>query len=408
MILSELICKKGVPKVWCDSHNEGQTSFAVWDFDEEIILTNSGCFLNGELIPGNPVSLLQNCVNKWKKESDGISAVGFFSYDFKKFLNPHIHFNEYENDIPFFWFGKPKKVFTIDKDNFIDSEHVLIESGEDSISFESYHDKLAEIKYQLAEGNVYQINFTYPKIFSTFCDPFNLYLNLRKTAQPQFGWFYNLEDFQILSFSPERFFRVSGQNIYTYPIKGTRHRSIDLVRDEQLAEELFQSEKDRAEHLMIVDLLRNDLGKVCNFGSVKVKDLYKVESYETVHHMVTEIKGALNNAVKEMDIISALFPGGSITGTPKERAMQIIDSLENYSRGIYTGSIGYITADGEMDFNIAIRTMTIQYQKATYPVGGGIVWDSIPEEEWQETILKAKILENVFDKTKNKPELVDV
>ena len=144
---------------------------------------------------------------------------------------------------------------------------------------------------------------------------------------------------------------------------------------------------------MIVDLLRNDLGKICEFGTVKTKNLYDVQTYETVHHMVTEVCGELNSKVNFIEIIKALFPGGSITGAPKESAMKIIDSIENYSRGIYTGAMGYIKKNGDMDFNIAIRTLTVDNDTIEYPVGGGIVWDSKSEEEWIETKTKSKILE---------------
>ena len=397
MIIEELIINKGNPKAWFDPQDKNQSSFGVWDFDEKIVFTSSGCYLNDLRISGDPINALQNCINRWKKESDFISAVGFFSYDFKKFLYSHIQFKQtIEDNIPYFWFGKPKEVYQIENKNIYSPENIGIKPKEETISYDIFKTQIGRIKFHLAKGDVYQINYTYPQIFNSEVNPFDLYLKLRQSAQPQFGWFLDLEIFQILSFSPERFFRVSDGNIYSYPIKGTRPRSVDIDRDEQLAEELFHSEKDRAEHLMIVDLLRNDLGKVCNFGSIKVNDLYKVESYETVHHLVTEITGNLKYNIQEMDIINALFPGGSITGAPKERAMQIIDSLENYSRGIYTGSIGYITSSGKMDFNIAIRTLTIQGRTATYPVGGGIVWDSIPEEEWKETNTKSEILKNVL------------
>jgi anthranilate/para-aminobenzoate synthase component I len=168
----------------------------------------------------------------------------------------------------------------------------------------------------------------------------------------------------------------------------------------RLAGELHKSEKDRAEHLMIVDLLRNDIGKICNYGSVNVEDLYKIYSFETVHQMVSRVYGTLQNSISETDIIKALFPGGSITGAPKERSMEIIDTLEGYQRGIYTGSLGYIKNNGDMDFNIAIRTMTVQNGSGTYPVGGGIVWDSDSLEEWQEAHQKSEILSSFIYKHK--------
>ncbi len=407
MNINKLIQKKGQPIAWCDSHNNKMDSFAIWNFEEEIFLTDSGCYINGDRVDGNPMSILQSCLNDWKRQSENIAAVGFLSYDFKKFLYPHLQFKESKSTVPYYWFGRPREIFHVEPNKIINSIDSYLHPKMDSISFESYNVDLNKIKYHLSAGDVYQINYTYPKLFELDGDPLGLYVKLRQYAQPQFGWYLNLDDFQILSFSPERFFNVHNNKIQTYPIKGTRHRSMDIVRDEQLAGELYNSKKDRAEHLMIVDLLRNDLGKVCEFGTVNVNSLYNIESFETVHHMITEIEGNLKNEIQEMDIISALFPGGSITGAPKERAMQIIDSLEYYSRNLYTGSIGFITSTGEMDFNIAIRTMTIQNQHAVYPVGGGIVWDSVPKDEWNETNIKARILKNVLNGILNKRDLIN-
>ena len=217
---------------------------------------------------------------------------------------------------------------------------------------------------------------------------------MREMARPHYGMYLNQKDFQILSFSPEQFFRTKNRKIESFPMKGTRPRSNDLIMDERLASELFQSVKDRAEHLMIVDLIRNDLGKICDYDSVKVDNLYGIQSFETVHQMVSQVYGQLQNSITESDIIRALFPGGSITGAPKEKSMEIIDTLEGYQRGIYTGCLGYIQPNGDMDFNIAIRTMTIQNEKAVYPVGGGIVWDSDSLEEWQEAQQKGAILKS--------------
>ena len=180
------------------------------------------------------------------------------------------------------------------------------------------------------------------------------------------------------------------------PMKGTRPRSIKPKKDQKLKIELKNSIKDRAEHLMIVDLLRNDIGKIAIPGSVTVDDMFKIKSYKTVHQMISSIKGSLDNSIEEKDIICALFPGGSITGAPKESAMKIIDNLENYSRDVYTGSIGYIKPNGDLNFNVAIRTMTIKQHVAKYPVGGGIVWDSNPKQEWQEAQLKSEILNPII------------
>jgi para-aminobenzoate synthetase component 1 len=195
---------------------------------------------------------------------------------------------------------------------------------------------------------------------------------------------------QILSSSPERFFETDGQIIRTRPIKGTRPRGETPELDRALLRELSESEKDRAELTMIVDLLRNDLGRVCRLGSVRVEKLCEPETYENVFHQVATIRGELSEKIGAEDILRAVFPGGSITGAPKIRAMEIIEELEPVKRGMYTGSLGYLGFDGRMDLNIAIRTLVCFENRFYYQVGGGIVWDSDPDEEYDETLHKGR------------------
>ena len=180
-------------------------------------------------------------------------------------------------------------------------------------------------------------------------------------------------------------------------MKGTMNRSNNLKIDNELKLKLKNSKKNKAEHLMIVDLMRNDIGKIAENESVKVDQLYEVKSYKTVHQMISKVKGKVKQSIQEIDIIKALFPGGSVTGAPKESAMKIIDSLENYSRDIYTGSLGYIKSNGDMKFNIAIRTLCFDNDIASYGIGGGIVWDSESKSEWLEAHLKSKILSSILN-----------
>ena len=224
----------------------------------------------------------------------------------------------------------------------------------------------------------------------------NLYNTLRLSSKPEEGFFLNTPQFDILSFSPESFLKVENNIIETAPIKGTRPSSKNQFKDKQLKHDLKNSIKDKAEHLMIVDLLRNDLGKVCDIGSIKVDQLYDIKTFKTIHHMITKISGKLRNRVTEFDIFKALFPGGSITGAPKESAMKIIDMLEPNPRKIYTGSFGYITPNDSMYFNICIRTLLRLNNQYEYGTGGGIVWDSIAEDEWKEAQQKSKILEPIL------------
>tara|TARA_B100001750_G_C15341144_1_gene512321 strand:- start:106 stop:918 length:813 start_codon:yes stop_codon:yes gene_type:complete len=262
----------------------------------------------------------------------------------------------------------------------------------DILNKNSYKNKISLIKNELEEGNAYQINFTMTKKYKTISNPFDIYFELRNYAKPKFGYYFNMKDFEILSFSPECFFHKEKNEIFSYPMKGTRPRSKEKKLDYKLKQELKKSIKDKAEHLMIVDLIRNDIGKITKYGSVQVKKMYKIESYETVHQMISCVYGTLKDNIKESNIIEALFPGGSITGAPKESAMKIIDKLENYSRNIYTGSMGYIKSNGDMNFNMPIRTMNVKNNEAIYPVGGGIVWDSNFKDEWEEAQIKSKIL----------------
>ena len=195
----------------------------------------------------------------------------------------------------------------------------------------------------------------------------------------------------------ERFIRIAKNGkIETRPIKGTRPRSKDPDTDQKLANELLNSEKDKAELTMIVDLERNDLGRICNFGSVKVNDFMSLEKYPTVWHLVSTITGQTEESLLPSQILRALFPGGSITGAPKIRAMEIIEEMEPYKRGIYTGSIGYLGFDGAWDLNIVIRTIILKDGKAYVHVGGGIVAESDPKSEYAETITKAKALFEVL------------
>jgi len=403
--LYQLIEEYGPPDCLIDHWDPSSNRFAVWGFEEEFIITNNGrCVLNGNRIDEPPLDAWQGALNSWKAYGGEMSAVGYVSYDMKNLLYTHIPFKNPNTSLPLLWFGKPKHVeaYKITENGQYPAPILYLEK--DIPLPTEYETAICKIKTYLMNGDSYQINFTQPKQFRLTANPIDIYISMRDTIHPHYGMYLKIDKLNILSFSPERFIRTYGRGIESFPMKGTRPRSTDLVIDERLAGELYQSEKDRAEHLMIVDLLRNDFGKICDFGSVNVDDLYKIYSFETVHQMVSRVYGTLHNSINETDIIKALFPGGSITGAPKEKSMKIIDSLEGYQRGIYTGSLGYINNNGDMDFNIAIRTMTIQGDRGTYPVGGGIVWDSVPLDEWQEAQQKSEI----FAPYKYKPAIEQV
>ena len=397
--LTTYIAQFGIPNAVIDFNGNDGLIAGIWGFDEIIEYKQNQVFLNGHTVVGNPIDILQDTVINWSKSNNEISVVGYIGYDFKNTLFPHIKFKNTTKNIPEFWFCKPSIVKIVDDFSQIESSDLIsLSKKSDIISKEEYFKSIDKIKHHLEYGDVYQINKTYPLQFKLEGQPFDLYAQMNWKIKPRRGFYLNIGEKQFLSFSPEEFIKVKGNRISTYPMKGTRPEGKNEIERRQNIKELSQSVKDKAEHLMIVDLLRNDLGKVCKFGSVKTKNLYGIQTYETVHHMVTEVFGKLKNNTNFVEIIKAMFPGGSITGAPKEKAMNIIDEIENYNRGIYTGAMGYLKPNGDMDFNIAIRTMTVENNLVEYPVGGGIVWDSNPEEEWEETKTKAKILDFVLNK----------
>lgn len=261
-----------------------------------------------------------------------------------------------------------------------------------NLSYAEYLAAFDRIKRYIREGDCYQVNLAQRFSAQAEGDPWLAYQELRRINPAPYGAYLGLPFAQILSASPERFLRVAQREVETKPIKGTRPRSPVIEADSVLARDLASSEKDQAENLMIVDLLRNDLGKCCVPGSVKVPRLFQVESFATVHHLVSTVTGQLNAHSRAIDLLRACFPGGSITGAPKLRAMEIIEALEPERRGVYCGSIGYVGFDGDMDINIAIRTLTVTHGTATVAAGGGIVSDSVGEQEYQESFDKASAM----------------
>lgn len=244
----------------------------------------------------------------------------------------------------------------------------------------------------LHDGDCYQVNLAQRYAARASGDALQAYLELRRLSPAPYSAYLNLPQAQILSASPECFLQVREGAVETRPIKGTRPRMDDALRDAQVAQELQHSSKDRAENLMIVDLLRNDLSKSCTPGSVQVPRLFKVESYAQVHHLVSTVSGQLAEGQDALSLLRNCFPGGSITGAPKLRAMQIIEQLEPQRRGVYCGAIGYIGYDSNMDSNIAIRTLVYADGVIRFWVGGGIVADSVATAEYQETLDKARAM----------------
>lgn len=258
----------------------------------------------------------------------------------------------------------------------------------------AYASAFQQVKDYIRAGDCYQINLAQRFAVDVAGDACEAYDHFRQLSRAPFMAYLQVDDgagkpLAVLSMSPERFLQVIDRKVETRPIKGTRPRHQDATADAQAAEELAHSIKDRAENLMIVDLLRNDIGKVCEVGSVKVDALFKLQRFTNVHHLVSIVRGLLAPKYHALDLLRGCFPGGSITGAPKLRAMEIIEELEPHRRGIYCGSIGYIGFDGSMDTNIAIRTAVICNERMTFFAGGGVVADSDCAREYQETFDKA-------------------
>jgi para-aminobenzoate synthetase component 1 len=257
---------------------------------------------------------------------------------------------------------------------------------------EGYMQAVNRVREYIAAGDVFQVNLSQRFETELTVTPYELYRRLRQINPAPFSGYLNFDGITIVSASPERFLRVDGDWVETRPIKGTRPRGENPIEDAMLAQELLNSAKDRAENVMIVDLERNDLGRVCQYGTVKVTELAVLETFPTVFHLTSTIIGKLCPEKDRVDLLKATFPGGSITGAPKVRAMEIIDELEPTRRSVYTGAIGYLGFSRNLDLNIVIRTFIIKGNKAYFQVGGGIIYDSNAEAEYQETLDKAKAL----------------
>lgn len=325
-----------------------------------------------------------------------------FGYHFEEvFSNLNVHFN-----YPIAWFGVYEKPiifnhltgksencsFAGDFEKGVLFDKFTLENFGLSIPELEYVQKIEKIKDYIAKGDVYQINFTGKYKFKFSGSAIALYDSLKKKQNVSYSAFIGTEDLMILSLSPELFLRLEEDMITTKPMKGTARRGKTLDEDEVSKEALRGDEKNRAENLMIVDLLRNDMGRISRFGSVHVSELFSVEKYQTLFQMTSTVEGRIPKNVNYYELFKAIFPGGSVTGAPKIRAMKIINELEGEPRGIYTGAIGFISPERKAVFNIAIRTVVIQGERGEMGTGGGIVWDSDPEAEYEECKLKANFL----------------
>jgi len=277
------------------------------------------------------------------------------------------------------------------------AEPISLGPWEWNLSKEEFADAVERVRAYIACGDVYQVNLSRRARCTFSGNGLGLYIALRAGNPAPYSAYLSTGDFEFISTSPEQFLRKQGRQLVTRPIKGTRPRSGDAEADRLSEQDLRASLKDRAELLMIVDLERNDLGRVAEFGSVRVENLYQLEHYKSVIHQTAQVKAKLAEGQDIYGALAALFPGGSITGAPKVRAMEIIEELEPTRRGAYCGSVGYIGFNEDAEFNIAIRSLHLKDGWLDYQVGGGIVWDSEAESEYRETVDKGRAICETLD-----------
>lgn len=389
----------------------------------------------------NPLSLVQNLLNKFMPRDQVATcqetslpfmagALGLFGYDLgKRFEHlPNKNANEYSTPdmalgiyawsiikdniteqfylcaIDLYPHPSIKDILQIVKSNNSQPSFSLTSDWQANMSQQQYTQKLSCISSYLRAGDCYQINLAQRFSAQYTGDEWQAYQRLRTANHAPFSAFIRLTNSVVMSISPERFLLVNDTKVQTKPIKGTRPRSNDAKQDQHQITSLLNAEKDRAENLMIVDLLRNDLSKHCQSGSVEVPELFKLETFAAVHHLVSTVVGKLKPSSSPLDLLQGAFPGGSITGAPKIRAMQIINELEPNNRNIYCGSIGYLGVFGDMDTNICIRTLLCEQSNNQQTMhcwaGGGIVLDSNAKDEYQESLDKvSKILPILSKKT---------
>jgi para-aminobenzoate synthetase component I len=371
----------------------------------------------------NPIKELKKIIQarKVKRRKDMplfySGGIGYFSYDIVHFFEklprtakddlklPDIYLI-FPKDIIFF--DHKKRIMKIICKNKSDLQSIIKKlQKKDKISinhkpkkirfksnftFNEYKKTVNKCKEYVRAGDSFQIKISQRFEYEIKETPFEIYKRLKKINPSPYAAFLNFEDCKLVSCSPEHLVKIENDEVETRPIGGTYPRSKNPDEDRKFAKKFMKDKKERAEHMMLIDLERNDLGKVCDYGTIRVSEMMTIEKYSHLMHIVTNIKGRLHKSKDVFDVLRAMFPGGTITGCPKIRTMEIIDEIEPVTRGPYTGSIGFINFSNEMDLNIIIRTLIIQGNKGYIQVGGGIVADSNPKKEHQETINKAKAL----------------
>ncbi|MBF0484155.1 MAG: aminodeoxychorismate synthase component I [Candidatus Omnitrophica bacterium] len=357
---------------------------------------NSYLFANPvEILTAYTTSEVKLIFEKIDQLSNKFWIAGFISYETLYAFHPKIKHKKI-SATPLLWLGvfkTPKKYNPNITTNLLNSTKFELSND---ISFNEYNRTFSKIKKYLFNGYTYQVNYTFDCILKTNLNGLTLYQHLRQKQPTAYCAYIDTGKNQIMSFSPELFFRRENRIITAKPMKGTISRGRSFADDKQAKNILTNDIKNRAENLMIVDLLRNDLGKICDTGTVKVKNMFKLESHPTLHQMTSTIEGCLKRKIRYHDIFASLFPCGSVTGAPKLKTMQIIQKIENGQRGVYCGAIGYISPKNKAVFNVPIRTLEKNNSQQNWKlrVGSGIVWDSDPKKEWEECLLKSSFVVN--------------
>ncbi|MBI9016000.1 MAG: aminodeoxychorismate synthase component I [Phycisphaerae bacterium] len=321
--------------------------------------------------------------------NEGYYAVGFVAYEAAGAFDSALQVNEKVDDVPLLLFGLSKDVSHAAPDNAGDFS---FDNWQPQWDRSQYQEKFNKVQNHLNEGDSYQVNLTFPLKSKFSGDSMGCYTFLKRAQNCDFCGFMEIDGLTIISASPELFFQKNGNTIRTRPMKGTAKRGLTYKEDIQIRDEMCHSEKQMAENLMIVDLLRNDLGRIAQIGTVNVTELLTAEKYPTVWQLTSTIQAKLNDNIKLPEIFKALFPCGSVTGAPKVRTMKIIRELETAGRGVYCGAFGLVTPGGNCVFNVPIRTVTIKENNAVYNVGSGVVADSDGINEYDECLLKSKVL----------------
>ena len=402
------------------SRNDKKERYSIIAFDPFLVFESkkNKIKLNGKVENGDPFDRLQSLLKKYKTKRskrsilDGL-VVGYFGYEAVHFIEKLPKKAKDDLKLADMKFGFYRDYFVFDhlanKVIFVGDKRKLkkklkelkdkkimrggrSKKPQSNFTKQEYINAVKKVQEYVKVGDTFQVNLSQRFEVETSSDPLDVYERLAQINPSHFGAFIDFGKIKLLCSSPERLVKLSGKTAWTRPIAGTRPRGKTKNKDRELEKELKNNEKELAEHLMLVDLERNDLGKVCEFGSVEVDELLKIEKYSHVMHLVSEVSGKLRNDKTNVDLIKAMFPGGTITGCPKVRTMEIIDGLEPTVRGPYTGALGYFTLSGDLDFNMIIRTIIMKRKKAYIHVGGGIVYDSVPESEYVETINKGNAL----------------